>query len=126
VSGKSFQFGAMAGTGTETLTATLDPEEVQRWLTSPAQNHGIRLDVDVGDHHVAMVPPQSPVVGERPLLTVTYALGTAADAGTESPPDVGGPQTPDSPRPWSCASGGTLPLHALAFLALVALLRRPT
>ena len=62
--------------GEVTYNIPLHLDVVQNWVTNPASNHGVILQVDAINVHVYYRPPQRPDVLKRPKLSITYTIPT--------------------------------------------------
>lgn len=60
------------GAGNEVRTLDLDLSVVQGWISNPASNQGLLLVNDSTDKYAAVLSGEDPVVGNRPLLTLSY------------------------------------------------------
>lgn len=60
--------------GEITYNIPLHLDVVQNWISNPASNHGVILQVDAINVHVYYRPPQRPDVLKRPKLTITYTV----------------------------------------------------
>ena len=71
--------------GYATYTVPLDVQVVQGWVNNPANNHGIKLQNDAINVHIAYVQPQRPDLTKRPLLSITYSTPNGVSQNQEFP-----------------------------------------
>ncbi|HLX42492.1 MAG TPA: hypothetical protein VKR43_03620 [Bryobacteraceae bacterium] len=80
VAGKSFQVPALKPVGSQAVTISLDRNQIQSWIDSPAMNQGIMLVNNIpGDitRPVSTVGPQK----TRPMLTIVIGGATGVQVG---------------------------------------------
>jgi|GEM_PF-299877 len=67
-----FTLSNFKGAGNELRTMDLDLSVVRSWITNPTSNQGIVLLNDSSNKSASILSAEDPVVGNRPMLTLTY------------------------------------------------------
>jgi len=75
----------MPSNGEVTYNIPLDLEVVQGWISNPATNNGVKMQVDAINVHIYYRPPKRPDVLKRPKLTITYTIPTGIENETGIP-----------------------------------------